>query len=416
MMFPYPSAEGLHVGNTYAFTGADVHGRFCRLQGFDVFEPMGFDAFGIHSENFAIKKGIHPRVLIKKNVDNFRKQLKGLGCIFDWRYEVDTTKPEYYKWTQWLFLQLFHNGLAYRKKAPVDWCPSCKTVLADEQVISGRCERCDSEVIQKETEQWFFKITKYAEKLLKNLKRIDWSERTKTAQRNWIGRSQGSLIKFKIIKESSGKEIRDLEVFTTRPDTLFGATYLVIAPEHSILKELKQEIENYSSVQKYIDKTQRKTELERISETKEKSGLKLKGIKAINPVNGKTIPVFTADYVLVYYGTGAVMAVPAHDQRDYEFAKKYNLSFIEVIKSKQGISQKAYEGRGVLVNSGPFNGLESLAAKKRIEDWLASKALAKKSVFYKIRDWLISRQRYWGPPIPVVFCRRCKKEIEEDRS
>jgi leucyl-tRNA synthetase len=404
MMFPYPSAEGLHVGNTYAFTGADIHGRFRRLEGFDVFEPMGFDAFGIHSENFAIKKGIHPKILIRKNVNNFRRQLKNLGCIFDWRYEIDTTKPNYYKWTQWLFLQLFKAGLAYRKKAPVDWCPSCKTVLADEQVISGKCERCDSEVIQKETEQWFFKITKYADKLLENLKKIDWSERTKIAQKNWIGRSEGWSIKFPVLNFKF-----QIEVFTTRIDTIFGATYLVIAPEHPLIEKLKNKIINYKLVKQYIEDSKKKTEIERISKIKEKSGIELKGIKVKNPANGKEIPIFIADYVLMNYGTGAIMAVPSHDQRDFDFAKKYNLAIIEVIKSKenQALFNKCYEGEGILINSEKFNGIESKEAREKIGLWLAANGFAKKATYYKLRDWLISRQRYWGPPIPVIYCQKC---------
>ena len=369
MMFPYPSAEGLHVGNVYAFTGSDIYGRFKRMQGNDVFEPMGFDAFGIHSENFAIKKGIHPQILIKKNTDNFREQLKNLGCLFDWEHEVDTTKPEYYKWTQWLFLQLFKAGLAYRKKAPVDWCPSCKTVLADEQVVSGKCERCDSEVIQKETEQWFLKITKYAERLLKNLDKIDWSERTKIAQRNWIGKSEGALLKFPIFNSRFS-----IEVFTTRPDTLFGCTYLVISPEHKLIEELKSSIKNWDEVGNYIKKAKIKSELERTELAKDKTGVELKGIKAVNPANKEEIPVFIADYVLASYGTGAIMAVPAHDQRDFEFAKKYNLP----IKHAPVASPKIIEAVG-----------------------------GKKTINYHLRDWLISRQRYWGPPIPIVYCQKC---------
>ena len=415
MMFPYPSAEGLHVGNVYAFTGSDIHGRFRRMQGFDVFEPIGFDAFGIHSENFAIKKRIHPQILIKKNTDNFRQQLKNLGCLFDWRHEVDTTKPDYYRWTQWLFLQLFKAGLAYRKKAPVDWCPSCKTVLADEQVISGRCERCDSQVVQKETEQWFFKITKYAEKLLKNLNWINWSERTKIAQKNWIGKSEGTTIKFSISnsqlpsaitkvekKESSSTSI---EVFTTRPDTLFGATYMVIAPEHPLIENLKAKIRNWDEVQKYIKESKKKTELERTELIKEKSGVELRGIKAINPASNKEIPIFVADYVLSSYGTGAIMAVPAHDERDFEFAQKYNLPIVEVISpdGKKHILGKAYEGEGILINSGKFDGVKSQKAKNEITKFVKGR----KTVNYHLRDWLISRQRYWGPPIPIIYCEKC---------
>ncbi|MDD5145654.1 MAG: leucine--tRNA ligase [Candidatus Pacebacteria bacterium] len=444
MMFPYPSAEGLHVGNVYAFTGSDIHGRFRRHQGFDVFEPIGFDAFGIHSENFAIKKGIHPKILVKKNVDNFRHQLKNLGCLFDWGHEVNTTDPKYYKWTQWLFLQLYKAGLACRKKAPVDWCPSCKTVLADEQVINGKCERCDSQVIQKETEQWFLKITNYAEKLLKNLEHlsegalgskikitpemakagIDWSEKTKFSQKNWIGKSEGALIKFKIKKEpyEEKKGSSEIEVFTTRPDTLFGCTYLVLAPEHPVIKEFKTKILNLKNVEKYIEETRKESETDRLNEEKEKVGVELKGIKVINPVNQREIPVWIADYVLVHYGTGAVMAVPCHDQRDFDFAKAYNLPMIEVISSYQkeplpkkvsqvvsnGTFEKAYEGDGVLINSGRFDGMNSKEAQEKIVEWLNKKdQSAKKSVCYKLRDWLISRQRYWGAPIPMIYCEKC---------
>jgi leucyl-tRNA synthetase len=401
MMFPYPSAEGLHVGNVYAFTGSDIHGRFRRMQGYDVFEPMGFDAFGIHSENFAIKKKIHPKLLIKKNTDNFRQQLKSLGCLFDWRQEVDTTKPEYYKWTQWLFLQLFKAGLAYQKEAPVNWCPSCKTVLADEQVISGKCERCDSEVVQKETKQWFFKITRYAERLLKGLDKIDWSEKTKTTQRNWIGKSQGAFIVFKV--KGSTKEIK---VFTTRPDTLFGCTYLVLSPEHSLVEELANKINNLSEAKKYIDQTKKKSEIERTNLSKEKTGVELKGIKAINPANQEELPIFLADYVLVSYGTGAIMAVPAHDQRDFDFAKKYKLPLREVVVplKKENLSgQEVYQGEGTLINSKEFNGMNSKEAAEKIVELVKGK----KTSTYHLRDWLISRQRYWGPPIPIVYCPRC---------
>ncbi|MBI4101488.1 MAG: leucine--tRNA ligase [Candidatus Nealsonbacteria bacterium] len=403
MMFPYPSAEGLHVGNVYAFTGSDIHGRFQRMRGNDVFEPMGFDAFGIHSENFAIKKGIHPKVLIKKNTDHFQEQLKSLGCLFDWRHAVDTTKPEYYKWTQWLFLQLFKAGLAYRAKAPVDWCPSCKTVLADEQVIQGRCERCDSEVIQKETEQWFFRITEYADRLLKNLDWIDWSERTRIAQRNWIGKSEGAELEFKI--KNDGEAIK---VFTTRPDTLFGATYLVLAPEYPLVKNWKLKIDNWNEVERYIEEARKKTELERTELIKEKTGVELRGIRAINPANQEEIPVFLADYVLASYGTGAIMAVPAHDQRDFDFAKKYNLPIKMVICPNYPnpvcpVLDKAFTGQGYLVGSGRFDGMPVEKAKWEITVFVGGK----KTVHFHVRDWLISRQRYWGPPIPIIYCPKC---------
>jgi len=403
MMFPYPSAEGLHIGNVYAFTGSDIHGRYMRMRGYDVFEPMGFDAFGIHSENFAIKQGTYPREETGKNVNNFREQLKRMGAFFDWEHEVDTSKPEYYKWTQWLFLQMYKAGLAYRVKAPVDWCPGCKTVLADEQVIGGKCERCDSVVEQKDLEQWFLKITKYAEKLLNNLDKIDWSEVVKTAQRNWIGRSTGINLTFNV--EDLGTNI---EVFTTRPDTLFGATYLVLSPEHPEVENLKFKIKNLSEVEAYIELSKKKTELERTDLAKEKTGVELAGIKAINPANKKEIPVWIADYVLSGYGTGAIMAVPAHDQRDFEFAKKYNLPIEMVICPNYPdptcpVLDEAYEGEGYLVASGDFSGMPSEEAKDKIAKFVNGE----EKVNYHLRDWLISRQRYWGPPIPVIYCDKC---------
>ena len=401
MMFPYPSAEGLHVGNVYAFTGSDIHGRFKRMQGYDVFEPMGFDAFGIHSENFAIKQGVHPTILIKRNVNNFRKQLKRMGALFAWDNEVDTTQPEYYKWTQWLFLQLYKAKLAYRAKAPVDWCPSCKTVLADEQVIQGKCERCETQVIQKEMEQWFFGITKYADKLLRNLEWIDWSERTKLAQKNWIGKSEGALLYFSLKNTN-----RKVEVFTTRPDTLFGATYLVLSPEHSLVEELKEQITNTKEVADYIAKAQKKNELERTQLSREKTGVELKGVKAVNPVTKEDIPVFIADYVIVSYGTGAIMAVPAHDERDMEFANKYGLNVRVVVAPRDAAmsqAREAYMGEGLLVNSGKFDGMISEQARAEI----TKDAKGKKKTTYHLRDWLISRQRYWGPPIPIIYCEKC---------
>jgi len=403
MMFPYPSAEGLHVGNVYAFTGSDIHGRFRRMQGFNVFEPMGFDSFGIHSENFAIKKGTHPKTQTAKNISNFRKQLKAMGALFDWSREVVTSEPDYYKWTQWLFLQLYKMGLAYKAKAPVDWCPSCKTVLADEQVIDGKCERCGTEVIQKELEQWFFRITKYADKLLKNLETIDWSERTKIAQRNWIGRSEGTLIDFKI-QDTKYK----IQVFTTRPDTLFGATYMVLAPEHNLVDQLKSQITNWQEVEAYRKEAKKKNEVERTEVAKEKTGVELKGVKAINPANQQEIPVWIADYVLASYGTGAIMAVPAHDQRDWEFAKIYNLPIIMVVCPHYPakicpVMDEAYLGEGHLVASGQFDGMPNEKAKWEITKFVGGNRTAK----YHLRDWLISRQRYWGPPIPIIYCDKC---------
>lgn len=403
MMFPYPSAEGLHVGNVYAFTGSDIFGRFKRMQRKDVFEPMGFDAFGIHSENFAIKKGVHPKIQTEKNVQNFRKQLKQMGALFAWDREVDTTKPEYYKWTQWLFLELYKAGLAYRAKAPVDWCPSCKTVLADEQVAAGRCERCGTEVVQKEMEQWFLRITKYADRLLKNLETIEWSERTRMAQKNWIGKSQGAELEFPV----ADSDLK-IGVFTTRPDTLFGATYMVLAPEHQLLEKLKARITNWDEVQKYREEAKKKSELERTELAKEKTGIELKGIKAINPASKEEIPVFIADYALASYGTGAIMAVPAHDQRDFAFAKKYSLPITIVIcphypEKTCPLLDKAYTGEGHLVGSGQFDGLASQEARAQIMKFAGGKFSAK----YHLRDWLISRQRYWGPPIPIIYCAKC---------
>ena len=439
MMFPYPSAEGLHVGNVYAFTGSDIYGRFKMMQGYDVFEPMGFDAFGMHSENYAITKGIPPQELVPKNIHHFKEdQLKKIGAMFDWSCEVNTTDPKYYKWTQWIFIQLYKNGLAYKKKAPVNWCPSCKTVLADEQVINGRCERCDTEVIKKETEQWFFRITKYAKRLLQNLDWIDWSKITKEAQREWIGKSEGALIKFKVQAEKSlrshgsrssklkvknrrnEKPEVDVEVFTTRPDTLFGATYMVLAPEHPLVKKIAAK-EKREEINKYAEDSKKKTEVERASKEKEKIGI-FTGSYAINPVNDRKIPIWVSDYVLMSYGTGAIMAVPAHDVRDWEFAKKFELPIIEVVKPEKVTQTKikahineqtnksldeAYEGEGILVNSGKFNGMKSEEAKDEIVKWLAERGLARKKVNFRLRDWCISRQRYWGPPIPIIYCEKC---------
>lgn len=368
MMFPYPSAEGLHVGNMYAFVGSDIHGRFQRMQGNDVFEPIGLDGFGIHSENYAIKIGTHPAAQAKISEKNFYRQLQSIGNGFSWNERLETYDPEYYKWTQWIFIQLFQRGLAYRKKQEVNWCPSCKTVLADEQVIAGHCERCNTKVIKKELEQWFFKITKYADKLLKNLDNLDWSEKVKIAQRNWIGKSEGALIDFKLQK-MSGK----IEIFTTRPDTIFGATYMVLAPEHPLIADSKLQITNSKEVEAYIRTAKAKSEEERIA--KAKTGIELKGIKAINPATKKEIPVWVADYVLGSVGTGAIMAVPAHDERDLEFAKKFKLP---IVKAK-------------------------LVDKSKI----IQKVGGKRKTQYRLRDWLISRQRYWGPPIPMIHCEKC---------
>ena len=403
MMFPYPSAEGLHVGNCFAFVGADIHGRFRKAQGHSVFEPMGFDAFGIHSENYALKVGTHPWNLVPKNIENFREnQLKRLGAMFDWAHQVDTTDAKYYRWTQWIFLQLFKHDLAYRQTGLVNWCPSCKTVLSNEQSLGGICERCDSAVTKKEMAQWYFRITKYAQRLLDNLEWIDWSDTTKTAQRRWIGRSTGADITFDLTDSD-----KQLVVYTTRPDTLFGATYMVLAPEHPFVTELTAP-ERKEAVETYIHDAMSKTEIERESEEREKTGV-FTGAYAINPVNDEKIPIWISDYVLMGYGTGAIMAVPAHDTRDFEFATKFELPIIEVI-SPDGETHElaeAYTGEGVLINSGQFNGTPSLDAIQKVTDWLAEKGRGKHTVNYRLRDWGISRQRYWGPPVPVVHCEKC---------
>jgi len=404
-MFPYPSGDGLHVGHLRGYTLSDVYARYKKMQGYDVLHPMGFDAFGLPAENAAIKKGIHPAINTEKNIANIKRQIKMLGAIYDWNREVITSQPDYYKWTQWIFLQLFKKGLAYKKKSLVNWCPKCKTVLANEQVVSSLCERCDSEVEKKELEQWFFKITDYAQRLLDDLEKIDWPERVKVLQRNWIGRSEGALLKFSL-KNLPFK----VEVFTTRPDTVFGATYLVLAPEHELVVQLKEHIKNWPDVEKYIKRSQRISEIERTKEEREKTGIILEGILAINPVNGQEIPVFIADYVLKDYGTGAIMAVPAHDERDFDFAAKFGLKIIEVI-SKNGKSssslKKAYTQPGILVNSGQFSGMNSELAKKTIVDWGKKQGWAEEKTWYRLRDWLISRQRYWGAPIPIIYCEKC---------
>ena len=418
MMFPYPSAEGLHVGNIYAFTGADVHGRFRRLQGEDVFEPIGFDAFGIHSENFALKQGLHPMDLIPSNIENFTRQLKRIGGMFDWNHAVDTTDPSYYRWTQWIFLQLFKAGLAERKEAPVNWCPSCKTVLANEQVIAGRCERCDTPVEQRHIAQWFFRITDFAQRLLDNLERLDWSESTRKAQQNWIGRSEGAELRFPLLPAGAGMgaqpeaEVREgpmIRVFTTRPDTVFGATYMVLAPEHPLVDEITAP-ERRAEVEEYRGRAARKDLVARKVESKEKSGV-FTGAHVLNPATSEAIPVWIADYVLTEYGTGAIMAVPAHDQRDFDFARAFRLPIRRVVAgSGAGADtpmKEAWEGPGVMVNSGEFDGLKVAEAKRRIVDWLAGRLLADWRVNYRLRDWCISRQRYWGPPIPIVHCERC---------
>jgi leucyl-tRNA synthetase len=404
MMFPYPSAEGLHVGNMFAFTGSDVYGRFKRLQGYTVFEPMGFDAFGIHSENFAIKVGVHPAELIPRNIANFRRQLERIGGMFDWRHVLSTTDPAYYKWTQWVFLQLHKAGKAYKKKAAVNWCPNCKTVLANEQVEGGRCERCGTLVEQRFLEQWFFRITDYAERLLRNLDTLDWSDTTRTAQRNWIGRSEGAEISF----EAGAEEIR---VFTTRPDTLFGATFMVLAPEHPLVARLTT-AETKPAVEAYVAQAAAKDLVSRKVGDKQKTGVFI-GAYATNPATGKRIPVWIADYVLMEYGTGAIMAVPAHDERDFAFARQYGLEVVRVLAgpgqapdTPMAEAETATEGFR-LVNSGRFDGMEAEAGKRAITEWLEGEGRGKGVVQYRLHDWCISRQRYWGPPIPIIYCDSC---------
>ena len=482
MMFPYPSAEGLHVGNVFAFVGSDIHGRFMRAQGYDVFEPMGFDAFGIHSENYAITVQNHPAKLVPNNIENFREnQLKRIGAMFDWSHEVSTTDPEYYRWTQWIFLQLYKAGLAYQKDAPVNWCPSCKTVLANEQAEEGLCERCGSVVEQRKTRQWFFRTTAYAERLLGNLDWIDWSSITKTAQRRWIGRSEGAEVDFELVgpaaesARAAGQSDK-LRVFTTRPDTLFGATYMVLAPEHPLAELIAIDAQG-QAVKAYCQGASQKTELVRTDLAKEKTGV-FTGSYALNPVNGKQIPIWVADYVLISYGSGAIMAVPAHDSRDFDFAKQFDLPIRPVVMPpaswlheqivrglldeeyarKQGQSEllenllrsaglaagtiggitaqdpravldgdvswirqvamplyqnnpgffaDAYVGDGEAINCGRFDGQTTDEFKKNITAWLGERDQGRAAVNYRLRDWCISRQRYWGPPIPMLYCDKC---------
>ncbi len=373
-MFPYPSAEGLHIGNFYAFTCVDVMAKYKKLQGYDVFEPVGFDAFGIHSENYALKMGETPRKMLDRTEANFRKQLISAGLSCDWTREIDTTTPEYYKWTQWIFTKLFEKGLAVQKEALLHWCPSCKTVLADEQIEGGSCERCGTAPEKKKLKQWFFKITEYADRLLDGLKDMDWSDITKSAQKNWIGKSKGAEVEFKI-QNSKFK----IDIFTTRPDTLSGATYMVLAPEHSLVQQITSD-EQKEEVEAYTKEAQAKSDLDR-TESKEKTGV-FTGAYAINPVNNEKIPIWVADYVLMGYGTGAIMAVPAHDERDWEFAKKYDLPVVEVLEVGEEQINKMIE-------------------------WLEEKKLGKRTTNYKLRDWCISRQRYWGPPVPIIYCEKC---------
>ena len=406
--FPYPSAEGLHVGHPRSYTALDVLARKRRMQGYNVLYPIGFDAFGLPSENYAIKTGIHPAVTTEKNIENFTRQLKALGFSFDWSREVVTTDPKYYKWTQWIFLKMWEKGLAYKAKIPINWCLSCKVGLANEEVVGGVCERCGGTVEKREKDQWIFKITEYADRLIKDLDEVDYLEKIKTQQINWIGRSEGAEIDFAVRTESH-EAAGSLKVYTTRPDTLFGVTFMVISPEHEMITNRKSQIANLKEVEKYVAQAKKKSDLERTELTKEKTGVEIKGLKAVNPVNQELIPIFVADYVLTSYGTGAIMAVPAHDQRDWDFAKKYKMPIREVISGGQ-INQAAYEDivSGVLVNSGSFSGSSVAEAINDITAWLEANGIGKKTVNYKLRDWIFSRQRYWGEPIPMVYCENCK--------
>ena len=401
--FPYPSGQGLHVGHPRSYTAIDIVCRKKRLEGYNVLYPMGWDAFGLPTENFAIKNHVHPAEVTKKNIANFKRQLKSLGFSFDWSREINTTDPAYYKWTQWIFLQLYKKGLAYKKKMSVNWCTSCKCVLANEEVVNGHCERCGSEVIHKEKSQWMLKITDYAEKLLEGLDEVDFIDRVKTQQRNWIGRSYGTQVKF-------STNIGDtFEVFTTRADTLFGVTYMVMSPEHPLINKWADKITNMDEVTAYKQEAAKKSDFERTELAKDKTGVKISGVTAINPVNGKEVPIFIADYVLISYGTGAIMAVPAHDTRDWEFAKKFGLPIIEVVAGGEDVQAAPYTecATGKLVNSGFLNGMSVEDAKKAIQEWLTERNLGERKTNYKLRDWVFSRQRYWGEPIPIVHCDKC---------
>lgn len=398
-MFSYPSGAKLHAGHWYNYGPSDSFARFKRMQGYEVFEPMGFDAFGLPAENYAIRTGVHPEDSTLKNIDTMEKQLKKIGGMFDWDYEIKTCLPDYYKWTQWIFLELYKNGLAYRKEAPVNWCPSCSTVLANEQVLDGKCERCNSEVIKKNLTQWFFKITNYAEELLQDLDTLDWPQKTIAMQKNWIGKSVGGEVEFAL---ENGETFR---VFTTRADTLYGVSYVVLAPEHPLVDKLVT-AEHKKAVTEYKESCAKTSEIDRLSSTREKSGVFI-GAYAINPINNEKVPIWIADYVLYSYGTGAVMGVPSHDERDFAFAKKYNLPITRVIAETNGEGELPYCGQGTLVNSGEFNGIESDKAREGILDKLESMGKGGKKVNYRLRDWLVSRQRYWGCPIPIIHCEHC---------
>lgn len=402
--FPYPSGQGLHVGHPRSYTALDIIARKRRMQGYNVLYPIGFDAFGLPAENYAIKNHVHPRVITEKNIDNFRRQLKSLGFSFDWSREINTTDPDYYKWSQWIFIQLYKHGLAYKTTMPINYCTGCKVGLANEEVVNGVCERCGSPVVQKEKSQWMLKITEYAQRLIDDLDDVNFLEKIKLQQKNWIGRSEGAEVTFKIAGEDE-----QLVVYTTRPDTLFGATYMVVAPEHPILEKLSSKIKNLDEIKEYQKQASLKSDFERAELVKDKTGVEIKGLRAINPVNGKEIPIWVSDYVLITYGTGAIMAVPAHDTRDWEFAKKFNLPIIEVVAGGQNVQVEAYTNvaTGKMVNSGFLNGLEVKDAIKAMIAYLEENKIGAKKINYKLRDWVFSRQRYWGEPIPMIHCEKC---------
>ena len=400
--FPYPSGQGLHVGHPRPYTALDTVARKRRLEGYNVLYPIGWDAFGLPTENYAIKNHIHPEIVTKKNIARFKKQIQSLGISFDWSREINTTDPEYYKWTQWIFIQLYKHGLAYKKEMNVNWCTSCKCVLANEEVVNGVCERCGSEVVHKVKSQWMLKITEYADRLINDLDLVNYPDRVKAQQKNWIGRSKGAEVDFTTTTGDT------LTIYTTRADTLYGATYMVISPEHPMIEKWADKISNMDEIKKYQEAAARKSDFERTEVAKEKTGVRIDGVNAINPVNNKEIPIFISDYVLVSYGTGAIMAVPAHDTRDWEFAKKFDLPIIEVVKGGN-VQEEAYTdcAKGIMVNSGMLDGVTVDEAKKKIIDWLTSEGKGHSKVNYKLRDWVFSRQRYWGEPIPMVYCEKC---------
>ncbi len=404
--FPYPSGEGLHVGHPRSYTAMDIMARTRRMQGYNVLYPIGFDSFGLPAENYAIKTGTHPAITTKKNIETFSRQLKSLGFSFDWDRAVSTADPEYYKWTQWIFLKMLKAGLAYRSKMTINWCPKDKIGLANEEVINGNCERCGTQVEKREKEQWMFRITKYADRLIEDLQKVDYLDRIAIQQENWIGRSEGAHVTFAL----PGFD-HSLEVFTTRPDTLFGVTYMVIAPEHELIQSLLEKVENKDEVLAYIDAANKKSDLERTELQKEKTGVELKGVTALNPASGEKIPVWISDYVLASYGTGAIMAVPAHDERDWQFAKKFNIPMTQVVEGGD-ITEAAHTDidNSVLINSGEFNGELARNAIGLVTAWLEDRNLGRKAVSYKLRDWVFSRQRYWGEPIPIVYCEHCYTE------